>query len=64
MTPHITVAEFITVERTDALLQELRGNVPEGTFLCDAVEYAVPNHEFYFERVLTLPIGKPLGFSL
>ncbi len=62
--PHITIAEFITVERTDELLQELSGNVPEGTFLCDTVEYAVPNNDFYFERVLTLPIGNPLYFPL
>ncbi len=55
--PHMTIAEFITVERTEELLAELQGNVPEGTFRCDSIEYAVPNGNFYFERVLTIPIG-------
>jgi 2'-5' RNA ligase len=57
--PHLTIAEFITAARTAELLRELQGNVPEGTFLCDAIEYAVPNEAFSFERVLTIPIGAP-----
>lgn len=61
--PHITVAEFITLERTDELLLELNGAVPEGAFLCDAIEYAVPNESFYFERILTLPLGTGGGVS-
>ena len=55
--PHMTIAEFITVERTDALLRELQGRVPQGSFRCDSIEYAVPNQDFYFERVLRIPIG-------
>ncbi len=55
--PHMTIAEFITLERTDELLRELRGKVPQGSFLCDSIEYAVPNQDFYFERVLRIPIG-------
>jgi 2'-5' RNA ligase len=54
--PHMTVAEFMTVERTHELLQALSGKVPEGTFRCGSVEYAVPNDKFYFERVLTIPL--------
>jgi 2'-5' RNA ligase len=56
--PHMTIAEFITVERTLELLEEVSGKVPEGTFLCNAIEYAIPNHDFYLERVLRLPLGK------
>jgi len=55
--PHMTIAEFITAERTAGLLKELQGKVPEGMFQCGSIEYAVPNDEFYFERVLTIPIG-------
>jgi 2'-5' RNA ligase len=58
LAPHLTIAEFITVERTAELLRELQGHVPEGTFLCDKIEYAVPNNTFYFERVLALPFGR------
>jgi 2'-5' RNA ligase len=56
--PHMTVAEFITLERTEELLRELQGEVPEGKFLCDAIEYYVPNKDFYFEKVLTMSLGK------
>src|SRR5581483_6333165 len=47
--PHTTIAEFISLERTHELLRELRGNVPEGTFLRDVIEYAVPTDQLYFE---------------
>jgi 2'-5' RNA ligase len=56
--PHMTIAEFITIERTRELLEELSGKFPEGTFLCSAIEYAIPDHDFYFERVLRLHLGK------
>lgn len=56
--PHMTIAEFISIERTDELLQELSGKVPEGNFPCRSIEYAVPNRDFYFERAVTLPIGE------
>lgn len=55
--PHMTIAEFITAERTEALLRELSGRVPVGTFSCAAIEYAVPDRDFCFERVLTLSLG-------
>lgn len=55
--PHMTIAEFITNEKTDELLRELSGNVLDGSFLCNAVEYAVPNRDFYFERVLRILLG-------
>ncbi len=54
--PHMTVAEFISVERTNELLQELGGKVPEGIFHCGSIEYAVPNERFYFERLLSIPL--------
>ncbi len=56
--PHMTVAEFISVERTKELLQELDGKVPGGTFLCNEIELAVPDESFCFKRVLKLPLGK------
>jgi 2'-5' RNA ligase len=55
--PHMTIAEFITVEQTQDLLEQLSGRVPEGDFLCASIEYALPNDAFSFERVLTLPLG-------
>jgi 2'-5' RNA ligase len=55
--PHLTIAEFISPEQTAELLRVLRGNVPEGGFRCSSIEYAVPNRDFSFERVLTVPLG-------
>lgn len=55
--PHMTIAEFITLERSHQLFHELSGNVPEGDFFCGAIEYAIPTNLFHFERVLTLPFG-------
>jgi 2'-5' RNA ligase len=55
--PHMTIAEFITIERTEELLKELSAKVPEGKFLCESIEYAIPNKHFSFERVLTIPLG-------
>jgi hypothetical protein len=55
--PHITIAEFITPDETTALLAGLGGTVSTGSFLCDAIEYAVPNDNFQFERMLSLPLG-------
>ncbi len=54
--PHMTIAEFLTLQQTNELLEELSGKVPEGTFRCDSIEYAIPNDQFYFERVLTVPL--------
>ena len=55
--PHMTIAEFISGEQTAALLRELPRRVPVGAFDCAAIEYAIPNRDFFFERVLTLPLG-------
>jgi len=54
--PHMTIAEFMSVERTEELVRQLKGHVPEGKFLCASIEYAVPNNDFYFERVLTIAL--------
>ena len=55
--PHITIAEFISVEQTVDLLQRLRSDVPEGTFRCDAMTYAVPDANFHFRSVMTFRLG-------
>lgn len=62
--PHMTIAEFITLERSNELLEELSGKVPEGTFLCNSIEFAVPNKDFYCERILTIPLGASSKSSL
>ena len=55
--PHMTVAEFISLEDTHELLTQLKNTVPGGSFLCDRVVYAVPDASFHFEPVLEFPLG-------
>ena len=56
--PHMTIAEFISLARSEELLDELGATAPVGEFVCDRIELAVPDAEFRFRRVLTLPLGK------
>lgn len=55
--PHMTIAEFISIEETASLLEALSGRVREGDWLVDTVEYAAPDRHLHFRRLLTLPIG-------
>jgi hypothetical protein len=47
---HMTIAEFITIERTNALMIELNGAVKCGSFRCDGVSHAVPDSSFHFSE--------------
>jgi 2'-5' RNA ligase superfamily len=55
--PHMTIAEFITIERSDELLDELAAAIPDGTFECSHVVHAVPDSNFHFVTMATYPIG-------
>lgn len=55
--PHMTVAEFITLDETRELVLQLADAVPGGIFLCDRVTYAVPDPSFNFEPVFEIPLG-------
>lgn len=55
--PHMTIAEFVSVEGSVELAEELRGRVREGQWLCREIEYAIPDEKMRFRRVLTLPLG-------
>jgi 2'-5' RNA ligase len=45
---HMTIAEFISVEQTEALMGQLEDVAPKGVFVCTAVSYAVPDAAFHF----------------
>ncbi len=55
--PHMTIAEFATPERSDAILAELAPQALAGTFRCDRVAYAVPDAAFHFTERMTWPLG-------
>jgi 2'-5' RNA ligase len=55
---HMTIAEFITVDQTMALMEELVDAVPPGSFTCDGVSYAVPDGSFGFSERSRLVLGR------
>ena len=57
VSPHMTIAEFVTLEESIELAAELRGRVREGTWECTRIEYAVPDDAFRFQRVLEVALG-------
>ncbi|MBM3240985.1 2'-5' RNA ligase family protein [Candidatus Poribacteria bacterium] len=45
---HLTIAEFISVEVTEALMVELKDVAPSGSFRCNGVSYMAPDRSFHF----------------
>ena len=58
---HITIAEFITVEQTEVLMDALKPVAPTGVFVCTQVAYAVPDANFHFTARWHLELAHPLG---
>ena len=56
--PHMTIAEFITMEQTDQIFNELNNKVQSGKFMCKEIVLAVPNNDNYFSPVITIPLGR------
>jgi 2'-5' RNA ligase len=55
--PHMTIAEFITLEESEVLLGQLAAERLEGRFWCTEVVYAVPDAAFQFTERLVWPLG-------
>ncbi len=55
--PHMTIAEFISIDESLQLCARLQDTAPVGSFLCDRLAYMVPDDGFRFQRRLTFPLG-------
>ncbi|MEM7028493.1 MAG: 2'-5' RNA ligase family protein [Chloroflexota bacterium] len=55
---HMTIAEFISIEDSLSICAQLQNSVPSGSFLCDRLEYIVPNEDFHFQRKNTFSLGE------
>ena len=54
---HMTVAEFVSVERSAEILEELAHRYMTGSFLCDTVTLIVPDSGFCFRAVRGFSLG-------
>jgi 2'-5' RNA ligase len=55
--PHMTIAEFVTIEESWRILEEIRGIAPSGSFLCDRLEFIVPDANMHFKRIKSYTLG-------
>ena len=56
--PHMTVAEFVSIEESWRIKEEIEGTAPSGSFLCDRLEYIVPDINMHFQSVKWYALGK------
>ena len=54
---HMTIAEFITIDDSLKLCSELQATAPSGSFLCDRLEFIVPDEMFRFQRTHIFYLG-------
>ncbi len=57
ISPHMTIAEFISIDESLQLCARLQDTAPSGSFLCDRLDYMVPDGNFRFNRRMTFPFG-------
>jgi hypothetical protein len=50
---HMTIAEFVTLEESWQICEEIRDVAPSGSFLCDRLAFMVPDAQMRFRRVKT-----------
>ena len=54
---HMTIAEFVTIEESWQIWEEIKDAAPSGSFLCGQLEFIVPDINMQFHRVKTYPLG-------
>jgi len=54
---HMTIAEFVTIEESWRICEEIQDIAPSGSFLCNQLEFIVPDINMQFQRVKTYTLG-------
>ena len=54
---HVTIAEFVTIEESWRICEEIQDSAPSASFLCDQLEFIVPDINMEFQRVKTYTLG-------
>jgi hypothetical protein len=57
---HMTIAEFVSLEDSWRICDEVQNLVSPGSFLCDQLEFIVPDINMRFYRVKTYSLGEKL----
>lgn len=57
-TPHMTIAEFISLEETEKLFGELEDEIKSTSFTCSKLSYAVPDDSFHFTERKFLELAR------
>jgi len=55
--PHMTIAEFISIKDGLILRTQLQDYAPRGSFVCNRLEFIVPDEEFHFQKKLSFILG-------
>ncbi len=56
--PHMTIAEFVSIEESWRIMDEIKGIAPCGSFVCDQLQFIVPDINMQFRKVKSYRLGK------
>lgn len=54
----MTIAEFVSIEESWRIMDEIKDTAPSGPFVCDRLWYIVPDINVHFQRVKSYALGK------
>ena len=57
---HMTIAEFVTIEDSWRICDEIQELVSPGSFLCNQMVFIVPDIDMRFQQVKTYSLGEKL----
>ena len=49
---HMTIAEFLSIEESLRLCEQLQDTAPSGSFVCDRLSHVVPDQDFSFNEAV------------
>lgn len=55
---HMTIGEFVTIEQSWKIVEEIKDIAPSGSFLCDKLDLIVPDINMQFHRVKSYSLGE------
>ena len=53
----MTIAEFVSIDESWRIMEEIKDTAPSGSFLCDRLEFIVPDIDMHFQIVKSYTLG-------